>query len=219
MQSFDRSDYNASNAYALAQIMVDTGMSETKAKELQAILIRYYGSDFGTFTEGMLPKETDIASAGLLKMPYYNGGKIYRGMDVKDDVADSYLKEWTVGKVVGFTPFQSGSNKHVGRWEEGMVGDFTLTSWSSQENVAKGFASWGTYGSGETSIVFALSGNKTVPGTQHISSFGYREAETLAPGGHIFRIDKVTVSYNSRGGRHILFEVTDMGIRKKDTKW
>lgn len=77
------------NATALQQILRDTGYTLADAQLAQMTQIRYYGADYDAFTEGSLPHETEIISEALMRMPYYNGGSIYRGISVPDRVADS----------------------------------------------------------------------------------------------------------------------------------
>lgn len=218
LQSFDDTDYTASHAYALAQIMIDTGLSESKAREIQRMMLDYYGSYYDEFTQGRRQAETEAISRELLKMPYYNAGTLYRGMDVDNTTADHYLQDWTVGKTVGFTAFRAyeatNLGTYTGMWEDGEIATVTVTSWTSRRSVADDFSRWRSSQGQRTSIVFQMKDNKTVPGVQHISTFGYDEAEALAPAGHKFRIDKVTITYNG-SHRQITFDVTDDGIRDR----
>lgn len=92
------------NATALQQILRDTGYTLADAQLAQMTQIRYYGADYDAFTEGSLPHETEIISEALMRMPYYNGGSIYRGISVPDRVADSvFLDTWKPGTVHYFT--------------------------------------------------------------------------------------------------------------------
>ena len=80
------------NESALRQIMRDTGLPEAAARQVQQDMIRYFGADYGSFTNGSLPVETQRITDALLKMPYYNAGPIYRGIHVPNAVADRFCK-------------------------------------------------------------------------------------------------------------------------------
>ena len=79
------------NESALRQIMRDTGLPEAAARQVQQDMIRYFGADYGSFTNGSLPVETQRITDALLKMPYYNAGPIYRGIHVPNAVADRFF--------------------------------------------------------------------------------------------------------------------------------
>ena len=85
------------NESALRQIMRDTGLPEAAARQVQQDMIRYFGADYGSFTNGSLPVETQRITDALLKMPYYNAGPIYRGIHVPNAVADRFLQDYQVG--------------------------------------------------------------------------------------------------------------------------
>lgn len=107
------------NESALRQIMRDTGLPEAAARQVQQDMIRYFGADYGSFTNGSLPVETQRITDALLKMPYYNAGPIYRGIHVPNAVADRFLQD-----------YQAGTRHSFG----------ILQSFSSREDVAESFA-------------------------------------------------------------------------------
>lgn len=182
------------NDDALRQLMLDTGFTEAQARIAQMNLIRYFGADYGSFTSGQLPKETKIITQALLRMPHYNGGDIYRGIDVTNDVADKFLRDW-----------KPGTRQTFG----------ILQSFSSREDVADGFSNWNYGGSDSTSIKFVMVGNKTAPGTQHLSKFGESEAEVLSPHTQHFSVLRTTTAVNSSEHRQITIYIKDEGTRKK----
>lgn len=191
------------NDTALRQIMRDTGFTEAMARLAQANLIRFFGNDYDSFTAGNLSIETERISEAIMKMPYYNGGTIYRGIHLEDDKANQlFYNSWKPGTVQHFTD-TLGSLKPI------------IQSFSNRESVAESFASWGSNSSGVTSIKFVLSGNKTAAGVQHISHFGTGESEVLSPSGQEFKVLRVDESISRRGGRQLTFYVEDVGRKKK----
>ena len=192
------------NATALRQIMRDTGMTLAEAQRAQATQIRYYGDDYDAFTEGRLPHETEIISEALMRMPYYNGGTIYRGLSLPDaDAQRIFLDKWKPGTVQIFTDKLGNGNAVV-------------QSFSSKESVANSFGSWNWVGRGETSIKFIMDDNKTAPGVQHISKFGDREAEVLMPSYQQVYVDRVVQASDSRGGgRRFEIHLKDRGRKVK----
>lgn len=192
------------NATALRQIIRDTGYSLAEAQLAQDTQIRYYGADYDSFTEGLLPHETEIISQALMRMPYYNGGSIYRGISVEDSVADSvFLRKWQPGTVQYFSDKLGNGN--------GVVQSF-----SSNEDVAERFGQWDWVSQGKTSIKFVMDDNKTAPGVQHISKFGTAEAEVLLPSYQTFVIDSVVQISDSRwGGRRFIIHLKDRGRKIK----
>ena len=89
------------NATALQQIMRDTGYTLAEAQLAQDTQIRYYGADYDSFTEGTLPHETEIISEALMRMPYYNGGSIYRGISLPESEAQRiFLDTWLISTLV-----------------------------------------------------------------------------------------------------------------------
>ncbi len=191
------------NATALQQIMRDTGMNLAEAQLAQNTQIRYYGADYDAFTEGALPRETEIISEALMRMPYYNGGTIYRGISLPNSVADRvFLDTWKPGTTQIFTDKLGNGNAVV-------------QSFSSRESVAESFGSWNWTGSGMTSIKFIMDDNKTAPGVQHISKFGTREAEVLLPSYQAVYVDKVVQVPTGGGGRRYEIHLKDRGRRVK----
>jgi hypothetical protein len=192
------------NATALQQILRDTGYTLADAQLAQMTQIRYYGADYDAFTEGSLPHETEIISEALMRMPYYNGGSIYRGISVPDRVADSvFLDTWKPGTVHYFTD-------KLGH------GNAVVQSFSSDEDVAESFGSWHWVPRGSTSIKFVMDDNKTAPGVQHISKFGTSEAEVLLPSFQHVYVDRVVqMSDSSGGGRRFEIHLKDRGRKKK----
>lgn len=192
------------NATALQQIMRDTGYTLSEAQLAQATQIRYYGADYSSFTVGDLPNETEIISQALMRMPYYNGGRIWRGIQLEDHVADSsFLNTWKPGTTQYFTD-KAGKGRAV------------VQSFSSSEDVAENFGSWDYVSSGYTSIKFIMDGNKTAPGVQHISKFGTGEAEVLLPSYQNVYVDRVVqVSDSHAGGRRYEIYLKDRGRKKK----
>lgn len=178
------------NATALQQIMRDTGYTLAQAQLAQATQIRYYGDDYDSFTEGALPRETEIISEALMRMPYYNGGSIYRGISLPNaDAQRIFLDTWKPGTTQMFTDKLGNGNAVV-------------QSFSSDERVADSFGSWDWVGSGMTSIKFIMDDNKTAPGVQHISKFGTREAEVLLPSYQQVYVDRVVQVTDTRSGGH-----------------
>ena len=192
------------NQTALQQIMRDTGMTLAEAQLAQATQIRYYGADYDSFTEGALPRETEIISEALMRIPYYNGGLIYRGINLPDSVANAtFLDTWKPGTTQIFTD-------KLGK------GNAVVQSFSSREQVAENFGAWDYVGRGQTSIKFIMEGNKTAPGVQHISKFGTREAEVLLPSYQNVYVDRVVqVSDSHGGGRRFEIYLKDRGRKKK----
>lgn len=182
-----------SNESALRQIMRDTGLSEAAARLVQRDMIRYFGVDYSSFTNGSLPVETQRITDALLKMPYYNAGPIYRGIDVPNAVADRFLQN-----------YQAGTRQSFG----------ILQSFSSREDVAESFGRWNAWDSGTTSIKFVMQGNKTAPSTVHISHFGYGESEVLSPHIQEFEVLRAEVDVNAHGHRRVTFYLEDRTNRK-----
>jgi hypothetical protein len=117
------------NDSALRQIMRDTGYSEAMARLAQANLIRFFGNDYDSFTAGNLPIETERISETIMKMPYYNGGNIYRGIHLEDDKANRlFYDTWKPGTVQHFTDTLE-TMKPI------------IQSFSNRESVAESFAS------------------------------------------------------------------------------
>ena len=191
------------NATALQQIMRDTGYTMDEARRAQETQIRYYGADYDSFTEGSLPAETEMISEALMRMPYYNGGTIYRGIRMSDAEADKiFLDTWKPGTVQHFTD-KMGKGRGV------------LQSFSSREQVAENFGSWDYVSRGSTSIKFIVDDNKTAPGVQHISKFGIQEAEVLSPSYQQFYVDQVIQIKDSYyGGRRYEIHLKDKGRKK-----
>ena len=192
------------NATALQQILRDTGYTLAEAQLAQATQIRYYGADYDSFTEGALPHETEIISEALMRMPYYNAGSIYRGIQLSDAEAQKiFLDTWKPGTVQMFTD-KLGNGKAV------------VQSFSSREQVAENFGSWNYVGRGHTSIKFIMDDNKTAPGVQHISKFGYQEAEVLLPSFQQVYVDRVVRVSDSRyGGTRYEIYLKDRGRKVK----
>lgn len=192
------------NATALQQIMRDTGYTLPEAQLAQDTQIRYYGSDYSSFTLGGLPNETEIISEALMRMPYYNGGRIWRGIELEDSVADrAFLNSWKPGTIQHFT-------------DKAGHGHAVVQSFSSDEHVADNFGRWNTVQDGFTSIKFIMDDNKTAPGVQHISHFGAGEAEVLLPSFQNVFVEKVVqVSNSRRGGRRFEVYLKDRGRKKK----
>ncbi len=192
------------NQTALQQILRDTGYTLAEAQQAQDYQIRYYGDDYDRFTEGRLPHETEVISQALMRMPYYNGGTIWRGVNFPDDVAQkAFLDTWKPGTTHYFTDKLGNGNAVV-------------QSFSSDENVAEGFGHWYYASSGTTSIKFIMKGNKTAPGVQHISKFGSSEAEVLLPSYQQVLVEKVVqVSDAAYGGRRFEIYLKDKGRKKK----
>lgn len=183
-----------SNEEALRQIMRDTGYSEAVARLVQKNMIRYFGDDYESFTNGSLPAETQRITKALMKMPYYNAGPIYRGISVSPTIADKFMREYTVGSTHSFG---------------------ILQSFSSREDVAENFALWNSRWTDSVSIKFVMTENKTAPSTVHISHFGYRESEVLSPhvqSFEVLRAETVTTRY---GHQQITFYIKDITKRKK----
>lgn len=191
------------NATALQQIMRDTGYTMAEAQRAQDTQIRYYGADYDSFTEGRLPHETEVISEALMRMPYYNGGAIYRGIRLSDADADRFfLNTWTPGTTHIFTDKLGNGNAVV-------------ASFSSREAVAESFGSWRFVSRGSTSIKFIIDDNKTAPGVQHISKFGTGEAEVLTPSYQRLYVESVVrVSDSMSGGRRYEIHLKDKGRKK-----
>lgn len=181
------------NESALRQIMRDTGLPEAAARQVQQDMIRYFGADYGSFTNGSLPVETQRITDALLKMPYYNAGPIYRGIHVPNAVADRFLQDYQVGTRHSFG---------------------ILQSFSSREDVAESFGVWNAVYGHTTSIKFVLQGNKTAPSTVHISHFGYSESEVLSPHIQEFEVLRAEVEAGAQGHRRITFYLEDRTRRK-----
>ena len=192
------------NSTALQQILRDTGYTLAEAQLAQATQIRYYGDDYENFTEGALPHETEIISEALMRMPYYNGGSIYRGISLPSAEAQRiFLDTWLPGTTQMFTDKLGNGNAVV-------------QSFSSDERVANSFGSWDYVGSGMTSIKFIMDDNKTAPGVQHISKFGTREAEVLLPSYHQVYVDRVVQVADTRsGGKRYEIHLKDRGRKVK----
>ena len=192
------------NATALQQILRDTGYTLAEAQLAQDTQIRYYGADYGNFTEGRLPAETEIISEALMRMPYYNGGNIYRGISLPNAEAQRvFLDTWLPGTTQMFTDKLGNGNAVV-------------QSFSSDERVANSFGSWDYVGSGMTSIKFIMDDNRTAPGVQHISKFGTREAEVLLPSYQQVYVDRVVQVTDTRSGGHRYeIHLKDRGRKKK----
>ena len=173
--------------------MRDTGLPEAAARRVQQDMIRYFGADYGSFTNGSLPVETQRITDALLKMPYYNAGPIYRGIHVPNAVADRFLQD-----------YQAGTRHSFG----------ILQSFSSREDVAESFGVWNAVYGHTTSIKFVLQGNKTAPSTVHISHFGYSESEVLSPHIQEFEVLRAEVEAGAQGHRRITFYLEDRTRRK-----
>lgn len=192
------------DATALQQIMRDTGYTLTEAQHAQVTQLRYYGSEYDSFTEGMLPRETEIISEALMRMPYYNAGPIYRGINLpSSDAQRIFLDTWKPGTVQIFTDKLGNGNAVV-------------QSFSSKEQVAESFGHWNHVSHGQTSIKFIMDDNKTAPGVQHISKFGSLEAEVLLPSFQQVYVDRIVQKPDSnKGGRRYEIHLKDRGRKVK----
>ena len=156
------------NENAFKSILEETGYSEEEAKKFHDNIRDFFGGDFGAFAAGLKEEEEKIIDDGLARMGAYDG-EIYRGMKFDDYSKDSLLK-----------------------FKNSKVGDEiemrTISSWSSDRNVADGFG--GLNELSGSSVILVCKNNKTAVGVQHISKFAKKEAEVLAPSASRWRVTK-----------------------------
>lgn len=188
---------------AFRQMVADTGYTDAEARIAWNAQMSYYGNDYPEFTAGYKPAETQIITDALLRMPYYNGGTIYRGISLSDDVAQRvFLDPWKPGTVQSFTDTQGNGN-------------YILQSFSSERSASDDFSGWNYVDRGQTAICFICDGNRTAPGVQHISYYGESEAEVLSPAGQRFYVTQVVrAADSSNGGKRYEIHLTDRGMQK-----
>jgi hypothetical protein len=141
-------------------LMQETGMSRAEAEQTYHAMSDYFSNGYSNIRAGHPPSAAEKAmliDKAIKKARAYNG-EIYRGIHLDSNT----YSEWAKGLKKGATLDMKG-----------------ISSWSSKKKVAENFAKTDSYYG--KAVVFKLkSTNHAVP-VQHLSSFGSREAEVLAP--------------------------------------
>ena len=170
-------------------LMRDLGFSAMEASHMYDLMRYYYGSGYDDYTSTNQFSEKTELSEVLKRLPYYNGDKLYRGMLMSDQEADRYfVNQWS-----------PGSTQNLGG---------RIQSFSDTRSVSESFASWEYVGSGRTSVMLVLEGNRTIPGVAHLS-FQRGEREALAPLDFEFEVVRSETTYSSYGGRQITYYIKD----------
>lgn len=174
---------------AINWLVRDLGFSAAQASQMYNLMRGYYGSGYDAYTGvNQFLEKTELSNV-LNKLPYFNGGRLYRGMELRDNDADLlYLNRWTAGSIQNLG----------GR----------IQSFSDTRSVSEAFGNWRSVGRGKTSIMLVLEGNKTIPAVAHLS-FQRGEREALAPLNLKFEVVRSEVSYSSNGGRRIVYYLKD----------
>lgn len=174
---------------AINWLMRDLGFSIAQARQMYNLMRNYYGSGYGAYTGvSQFFEKTELSNV-LSRLPYFNGGRLYRGMEMSDSEADRlYVNRWT-----------TGSAQNLGG---------RIQSFSDTRSVSESFANWRYVGRGYTSVMLILDGNKTVPGVAHLS-FQRGEREALAPLNLEFEVVRSEITYSSNGGRQIVYYLKD----------
>ena len=187
-------DLQKYNQDALKSIMEDTGYSESEARKLQETMLDYLGGDYGAYTKGKKKKEADVIDKGLEQMPKFDGG-IYRGMYFEDGVADfKKFEELDIGDEIGMK---------------------SISSWSSREEVASRYGCVTT--DDINTVMLSCKTNKSAVGVQHISKWGKKEAEVLAPSTAKWKVTgkKIVTKYDYIKDRYTKLLKTETWERKK----
>jgi hypothetical protein len=169
--------------------MRDLGFSAAQANRMYNLMRHYYGSGYDTYTGvNQFFEKTELSNV-LNRLPYYNGGRLYRGMELHDNDADQlYVNRWI-----------AGSTQNLGG---------RIQSFSDTQSVSESFGNWQSVRRGKTSIMLVLEGNKTIPGVAHLS-FQRGEREALAPLNLEFEVVRSEITYSSNGGRRIVYYLKD----------
>lgn len=170
-------------------LMRDLGFSVAQAERMYNLMRNYYGSGYDNYTSTSQFAEKTELSDVLKRLPYFNGGTLYRGMHMDDSDADRYF---------------------VNRWATGSTQDLggRIQSFSDKKSVSEGFGQWQSVRRGDTSIMLVLEGNRTVPGVAHLS-FQRGEREALAPKDLEFEVINSVTTYSNYGGRQITYYIKD----------
>ena len=153
------SELAAFNDKAYKSIVDETGYSEPDAKVFHQTLLDYLGGDYRAFGKGSKKEAERVIDDGLSRMGSYDG-EVYRGLHFPIERA---------GEVDRFADMNIGDE----------ISPRSVTSWSSDEDVAWGFASAGL--AAGNSVIMTCKNNKSGVGVQHISKFRDQEAEVLTP--------------------------------------
>jgi len=144
-------------------VMAQTGASDAEAQAMYDAVYNFSkwdSTDIRKYAYDGPPPSSHKADAENIEKfisasPQWDDGPLYRGMDVKPDVAMKILAEAKAGKPLG----QRGP-----------------ASWSSDRSTAEGFASKSA--PGNISIIFCTGGKQNGTSIKHLSDFP-REEEVL----------------------------------------
>ena len=155
----DASEVAEWNKRATESIMKETGMDREEAEELRQTMIDYFGGDYAAYAKGYKSEKVKKIDDGLSRMEKFDG-EMFRGMVFRDKDASLFKKfeDISVGDELGMR---------------------SISSWSSDENIADTYSLSGGYGL--NSVLIRCKKNKSSVGVQHISKYGVGESEVLAP--------------------------------------
>ena len=140
--------FGDANTRPVLQVMSDTGLSKDKASALQSAVKWYSSGDYQDIRKSQRsgnPSEKAKALEEYIAIaPKWNGGKIYRGINVSASEANKIISDAEKGTV-----FSGGGT----------------TSWSSSNAVAKQYAGTGN----GIKIMYRTSGTKLGTSIRHLS--------------------------------------------------
>lgn len=162
-------------------VMKDTGVDKATAKKMVESVKAYSGSYYDDIrsyqANGKPPSAKDKADAiedFIAKSPKWDGGPLYRGIDIDKNTAEAIIAGIKSGKAIS----QNG-----------------MSSWSTKKDVAESFAH--TYGgSYNASIIFKTSSAKSGTSIKHLSKFP-NEAEVIVSSKATWKATKVTETTNN----------------------
>ena len=232
----DPAEFAEQRERAIQQIMLDTGYSREKAEAAFDATFDYFCTDTSLYTQGadgygLKQNETRIISDMLIRMPPYNGGDVYRGIELDGLTTDSLLRDVDVGATFGFAAFDPDFPGDFGIWESAKVVNGinlpaadrdmgVLASFSTDRLVAEDYGGWGTTSSGKDSVLFVLRNNHTAPGVSHLSPQGEMDSEVLSPHLQQFTVTGREVHLVSRPNgetkREVIYYLDDAGLKPKN---
>lgn len=182
-QKGHRPEEKLSGSDAEDAIMKDTGVDRATAAKMVQGVKAFSGFDYSdirsyqaTGKPPSMKQTADSIEDFIAKSPKWDGGTLYRGLEMDTKTAATLIAGMKKGKAIS----QNG-----------------MSSWSSKESVARGFASADYIGEG-ASIIFKTSSAKSGTSIKHLSKFP-GEDEVLVSSKALWKATKITQKRN--GGR------------------
>lgn len=187
-QTKHRSEEKLTGSDAENAVMKDTGVDRQTAAKMVESVRRFSGFEYSDIRSyqatGHPPGFKDVADSiedFIAKSPKWEGGTLYRGIDIDKATAKTLIAGMKKGKAIS----QNG-----------------MSSWSSSESVARSFATADVSWEG-ASIIFKTSSAKSGTSIRHLSKFP-REDEVLVSSTAKWKATKITQKKN---GDHITYTV------------